>query len=311
MRTSHPIAVAARRAGLSKDVLRAWERRYGAVRPSRTENGRRRYTDADIERLQLLARLTRDGRTISELAGMHTDELLAFVNDEEGRATAPSASTTRQAAACVEGCVRAAIDLDDAALRVELERAVISLSPVVLLDDVVAPLMARLGHLWAADRLRPGHERIATGVVTATLRRLIDTLQPTGAAPLVLVGTLSGQRHELGAMLAAAAAAAEAWRVTYLGPELPPEEFAHAARLRRARAVALGILIPEDDPGLVDDLRRLAVLLPDGVAVVAGGAGAPAYAPVLESIGARTTTSLADFRALLQGLRRTARSNGR
>lgn len=306
----YPIAVAARRAGLTKDVLRAWERRYRAVRPQRMENGRRRYSGAEIERLQLLARLTDGGQLISELAGLETAELLELVRDEDlelardedDRAARPAGKKPNRARAHLRTCVTAAIDLDGGALRDELDRALISLDPVVLIDEVLSPLMVRLGALWSDGRLNPGQERIATGAVTATLSRLIETLQPGGPGTLLVAGTLTGQRHELGAMLAAASAAAEGWRVTYLGPELPAEDFARAASVKGARVVALGVVIPDDDPNLAEELMRLARTLPPEVSLVVGGTGAPAYADVLELIGACTVSTLADFRVYLDGV---------
>ena len=64
----HPIGVVAERTGLSLDVLRVWERRYGVVQPTRDEGGRRLYSDADIERLRLLAEATSGGRAIRQVA---------------------------------------------------------------------------------------------------------------------------------------------------------------------------------------------------------------------------------------------------
>ena len=61
---AHPIAVAAERTGLTQDVLRVWERRYGAVKPKRGANGQRVYTDADLEQLRLLHAATHAGRSI-------------------------------------------------------------------------------------------------------------------------------------------------------------------------------------------------------------------------------------------------------
>src|SRR5829696_5654503 len=78
----HPIAVVAERTGLSHDLLRVWERRYGVVAPTRGPGGQRLYSDADIERLALLHAATRAGRSISQVAGL-TDEALAELLDED------------------------------------------------------------------------------------------------------------------------------------------------------------------------------------------------------------------------------------
>ena len=73
-------------------------------------------------------------------------------------------------------------------------------------------------------------------------------------APVLVVATPSGQLHELGALLVGAAAANLGWHVTYLGASLPAAEIAGAALQNRARAVALSLVYPEDDPTLEDEL---------------------------------------------------------
>src|SRR5919107_4915681 len=72
----HPMRVVTRRTGLSADVLRVWEKRYGVVTPSRSDTGRRLYSDTDIERLRLLHRATLAGRSIGQVAGLSTPALL-------------------------------------------------------------------------------------------------------------------------------------------------------------------------------------------------------------------------------------------
>lgn len=78
----HPIAVVSERTGLSQDVLRVWERRYGAVQPERGPGGQRVYSDADIERLGLLQAATRAGRSISQVVRLTTDEIAALVGED-------------------------------------------------------------------------------------------------------------------------------------------------------------------------------------------------------------------------------------
>src|SRR5436305_13638358 len=84
----HPIGLVARRTGLKPDLIGAWERRYNAVAPGRSATRRRFYSDADIERLQLLSRVVRTGRGISQVAGL-PDEALRALLAEEPAAEAP------------------------------------------------------------------------------------------------------------------------------------------------------------------------------------------------------------------------------
>jgi DNA-binding transcriptional MerR regulator len=78
----HPIAVVAERTGLSQDVLRVWERRYAVVRPRRGSDGKRLYSDADVERLGLLHAATRAGRNVSAVARLSTDAIAALVEED-------------------------------------------------------------------------------------------------------------------------------------------------------------------------------------------------------------------------------------
>src|SRR5512145_2591390 len=78
----HPMRVVTRRTGLSADMLRAWERRHEVVTPSRSANGRRLYSDTDIERLGLLYRATLAGRSIGQVAGLSTAQLAALVRKD-------------------------------------------------------------------------------------------------------------------------------------------------------------------------------------------------------------------------------------
>jgi len=87
----YAIGAAAQLAGLSPSTVRTWERRYQAVTPSRTRGGGRRYTDADVERLQLLRVLTANGGAISEVAALDTPEL----RQRASRLTGSSASVAR------------------------------------------------------------------------------------------------------------------------------------------------------------------------------------------------------------------------
>jgi methylmalonyl-CoA mutase cobalamin-binding subunit len=99
--------------------------------------------------------------------------------------------------------------------------------------------------------------------------------------------------------------------VTYLGPDLPPEEIAAAALQNGARAVALSITYPPDDPALTDDLRRLRRLLGHQVMLFAGGRACPAYDAVLQEIGAVHMEDFAGLRRELHTLRSGAPSPAR
>src|SRR5678815_2708765 len=91
----HPIGVASERTGLSPDVLRVWERRYGVVEPHRSSGGQRVYSDSDIERLSLLHRATKGGHGISHVASLSKSRLEELVRDVEAARREPGGEATR------------------------------------------------------------------------------------------------------------------------------------------------------------------------------------------------------------------------
>jgi methanogenic corrinoid protein MtbC1 len=117
------------------------------------------------------------------------------------------------------------------------------------------------------------------------------------------VTTPSGQLHEIGALLAAATAAADGWRTTYLGPSLPADEIAGAARQSDARVVALSIVYPTDDPHVRNELIKLAQFLPSTTRLIVGGRGISSYRSVLDEIGAIQVSDLESLMQELQALR--------
>jgi methanogenic corrinoid protein MtbC1 len=140
--------------------------------------------------------------------------------------------------------------------------------------------------------------------VRTAVRRLLDgVIERTGAAATngtLIVATPVGQGDETGALLIAAAATVEGWRVIYLGADLPAADIADVARQTRARAVVMSIVHPAGDRTVSDELRRLRTGLAKGVAIVVGGVGAVAYTTVLDDIGAYRLDDLASLRVRLR-----------
>lgn len=294
----HPIGVVMRRTGLKPDLIRVWQRRYGAVAPARTGTRRRLYSDADIERLQLLAALVGAGRRIGGLAELTTGELVALLRADRGAERPPDADDLLGA------CLTAVLEFDGPGLEGRLLQAARDLSRVHLIEGLVVPLLRRIGELWHEGALRPSHEHLASAVVRSFLGNLRETPAPPDA-PVLIVTTPAGQLHELGALVAAATARAEGWAVLYLGPNLPAEEIATAAERRRAAAVALSITFPPDDPALASELELLGRLLAPGVALLVGGQARQGYRAVLGALRALDLPDLAALRRTLGPLRRS------
>lgn len=326
----HSIGIAARRAGLQPDLVRAWERRYGAVQPARTDTRRRLYSDADVRRLQLLRDAVREGRRIGDVAHLpdaDLEELIAAdlaaaaawggerLNPVRADAEAPEHRSSSGAAplgsggeevradAISDACMAAIQRLDSRAFERELARASVELSQRHLIERVLEPLMCAVGERWHSGELRPAHEHMASAGMRSFLGNLYEMLQVPAGAPRIVVTTPQRQRHELGALLVAASACSGGWNVLYLGPDLPAEEIAGAVLVAEARAVALSITYPPDDPAIAGELARLGRLLPAHAALLVGGRSAPAYRVAIEAAGGRLVDGLSELPELLAGLR--------
>ncbi len=287
----HPIGVVTERTGLSAHVLRAWERRYEVVRPRRGEGGRRLYSDADVERLALLHSATRSGRSVASVVALQTHQLRAMVAEDAARANVrPTVPGSYREQAML--AVRA---LAPERLGALLRRALLSLGTVTFLENVVAPLMVAIGSEWHAERITVAQEHAATAAVEQLLGGLIRELEAPGATSHVVMATPRGERHAVGAMMAAATASHDGWHVTWLGADLPAAQIATAAAQGSAHIVALSVAT--DAVGLRRELRGLRQRIEPHVPLLVGGAGAERLAALQ---GLTKVRDLAHWRALLR-----------
>jgi DNA-binding transcriptional MerR regulator/methylmalonyl-CoA mutase cobalamin-binding subunit len=300
----HPIGVVSERTGLSPDLLRVWERRYRAVGPSRAPDGQRLYSDTDVERLRLLRLATLAGRSIGQVAQLGTEELTQLVREDEAARQRAVRWEERAVPASVGEDVDRALELaravDAPGLESLLRRTAAALGVPVFLDALVAPLLRRMGEEWEAGRLAVAQEHLATAIVQRVLEGIIHFLVAPHGAPNLLLATLAGDHHKMGALLAATAAAAEGWRVTYLGPDLPAGEIATAAVAAGARVVGVSIVRVVEPERVLTELRTVRTRLPVSVPLLAGGAGAVALAPALDGSGIHVVGDLSDLRAALR-----------
>jgi methanogenic corrinoid protein MtbC1 len=229
--------------------------------------------------------------------------VLAGWNEEISRSPVATAGRAATPDSFMEAALEAVGRLDSREFEALLMRASLELGSQGLLQKLIAPLAQRLGDLWQTGEVTAAEEHFASGLMRGFLTNLARPFALPEHAPTLVVATPSGQLHELGAVLVAAAASGHGWRVAYLGTGLPAVEIAGTAVRTGARAVALSIVYPTDDPNLSRELVALRRYLPGSVTVVAGGRAAAAYHTSLEEIGATTAGSLSDLSAILDGIR--------
>ena len=275
------VGAVVRLTGLNEHVLRAWERRHGAIAPARSKGGTRRYSAEDVTRLRLLAAAVAAGHRIGELAALSNRDLAA-------RTAQPAASEQARL-----GELFAALErLDVAAVERQLGLQLSALGVRPFLETVALPFLREIGSRWEGGDLCMSDEHVASAALRGVLGRAQRAVG-SGGGGLVLA-TPAGEQHELGILMVALCAQEHGVRVVYLGCDLPAEEIAATAARARAQAVGLGI-VALDPPSALREVRGLRRKLPPTTELWLGGASAerrpaaPAGTVTVGDLAARET----------------------
>lgn len=267
-KASYPIGTLARLTGVSTHALRIWERRYGALQPTRTPKGSRRYSERDVERARQLKALTTLGHSIGSIAHLPDAQLRRVAAGEQGAGLRDTA-WIQNTAALTEVLVSAATALDPEQAARALRQVSSLLAPRDAIVFVIAPALAEIGKRWEDAELCIAGEHAISALLRSFLGQLLDAAS-TNTGPPILCTTPAGELHELGALLVAVLISLHGRRVLYLGPNLPAEEIVRAVRLADASAVALSVVALEPER-LNQEVAILNRLLPRNVALVLGG----------------------------------------
>ena len=302
----YPIKVVSQMTGLSVFVIRAWEKRYDAVTPSRTDTNRRLYSEEDIEKLKLLNKAVQKGHNIGGIANLSIEDLRSVL---ENKTVSPrsdkeiSNDVYANAESTIANCIEAIKVYDGKALETLLLKASTKMSQPQLIENLIVPLVYKVGDLWHDGFIRVANEHLASAVIRSFLSNLIERHVPNDNAPIMVSATPRGQDHELGAMIASVVAASAGWKVVYLGPNLPVEEIAAVADSLKAKVVALSIIYPNDDPQLKKDILNLKQMLPENISLIVGGRAADGYLDVLDEINAIVIKDTKQFKNELEAVR--------
>ena len=257
--------------GLATARLRAWERRYEVVRPTRQPNRYRTYTSEQVALLRAFARLCGAGERIGDLVKEPRESVIARA---EGKATDGSP---------LQRMLEAVKRLD----REELGRLLAEQRAQLPLDrfgrEIILPLGEVIGDLWALGKLSVAAEHMASEVVVAQLK--LDLAKIHASGPVLLAACLASEQHEWGFLVTLTGLQVKGWRVHYLGPNLPTKDVVEAAWTLMPQVVALSAADPENVEQRITELRRLPRLLPPGTLVVLGGEGAEANGSRLRRAG--------------------------
>jgi len=272
-RGKYSVAAAARLTGLTPDTLRAWERRHAAVTPLRTGSGRRMYREADVRRLVLLADAVRKGHAIGAVATLE-DEVLVELLHRSARSAGEAASAPRRLGDLVDVLLEAVERYDPYACEHTTALALASMPIATVVDELVFPALVEVGTRWERGEMSIAQERLLSSVVRRLATNALSTLGGRGGTRRMLFGSLSGEAHELGALLAAVDAASRGVACAYVGADLPGREFARIADRLGVDCIVIGVV--QDPPAMTTqtELRDLRAHLSRPAEIWLGGRGA-------------------------------------
>lgn len=245
-----------RRTGVAAELLRAWERRYGLLSPTRTSGGYRLYSTDDVRRVGRMRELLASGLSAAEAA----------------RATlaSPAPAPAPAAPADAGADLRTALEnLDDAAAHAAFDRLLAEFAVGSVLENVVLPVLRDLGEGWARGEVSVAQEHFASNVVRGRLLGLARGWD-RGRGPRAVLACPAGERHDLGLLAFGLALREHGWRITFLGGDTPGDTLAETVADLAPAAVVLAAADAAPLEASADSLRELS----GTPAVWIGGAGA-------------------------------------
>jgi methanogenic corrinoid protein MtbC1 len=266
---SFSIAAVERDTGLSKDVLRVWERRYGFPLPDRDANGERIYPAEQVERLRLIKRLMDQGHRPGKLIGAPTEELIGLA---PRRPAAPTAGDTVDGHD-LEDLLALLKQHDAAGYQRAMQQRLARRGLQRFIADTIAPLTKLVGEAWEDGRFEVFEEHLFAEQTKRLLRQTIAALPSPAPSPRILLTTPPDEQHVLGLLMVEALFALEGADCISLGTQMPLLEISRAANAHRADIVALSFSVGFPQRHIAGLLQQLRLLLPADVALWVGGGG--------------------------------------
>ncbi|HEX8159203.1 MAG TPA: cobalamin B12-binding domain-containing protein [Solirubrobacteraceae bacterium] len=242
-----------RRVGVSPELLRAWETRYGLLDPERTQGGLRLYSREDEHRVQEMRRQI--------AAGLSAAEAARVALGTSARPASPQRFLTQ--------LDRALTALDEPAAQAALDRTFASLDLETALARVILPFLHDLGERWATMQRSVGQEHFASNVIGGRLRTLARGWGD-GDRPLALLACPPDEQHELGLLCFGLLLRNGGWRIVYLGAQTPMSDVATAIAELSPELVVLSATGEQRFIDVADEIRALS----EHARVAIGGAGA-------------------------------------
>jgi DNA-binding transcriptional MerR regulator len=293
-----PIRAVVARTGLSPDTIRAWERRYQAVSPVRSEGGTRQFSEEDVTRLLCLKELRDRGFGMQTIAGLSTSELTSMRGGGRGgfervRATQPPLSPSQHA------YLDKIESLDANGAQAALHAMGAGVGNLQLILGVAIPIMWEVGRRWSEGTLGTAPEHLVRAQLRQLMTSRLEQIPDSEGARRLLFTTPAGQLHEFGILAGSVLAKEAGFDVLYLGPDLPIEDIIWSVAKSRADILVLSVVRHMDE----DQMRKMERLVDTVAPSVPVWIGCPPDHPLIARTPKATfISSIEDFQLAASSL---------
>jgi DNA-binding transcriptional MerR regulator len=250
-----------RRTGVAPDTLRAWERRYGLLRPERSDGGFRLYGREDERRVQEMKALIDSGVSAAESARLASSGVAA--------AGGPAAAAAGAAPELEATALREALErFDEPAAQAIFDAALSRLTVDGVLNQLILPAMREIGVRWRSDEVSVAQEHFATGVLRERMLAL-GRNWGAGVGPRALLACAPGELHDLGLIAFGLVLRDRGWRIAFLGQDTPIDTITRAAADLSPAAI---VLVALDATVFEASADQIAVLARRAPVLLGGGA---------------------------------------
>ncbi|HEX5895456.1 MAG TPA: B12-binding domain-containing protein [Thermoleophilaceae bacterium] len=243
-----------RRAGVSPELLRAWERRYDLLQPTRSPGGLRLYSLDDLERVRLMSRHIAEGLAAREAAA------LARRASPSAEPTTPPgrvSTTPFDPELARAELVRTTEAFDEPGAQAVLDELLAVATLDALLSQVVVPYLHELGERWERGELSVAQEHFASNLLRGRLLGLARGWG-NGEGPRAILACPPGERHDLGLIVFGLALRNRGWRIDFLGSDTPTASLVEAARAIQPALLVISAAAQEHLAPLQSRLEELA-----------------------------------------------------
>lgn len=256
-----------RETGISKDVLRMWERRYQFPKPSRVATGERTYSSEELERLLIIKRLMDMGHRPGRLMPLTNAQLKVMLGTPNP--AQPSAYQSE-----IDYLISLLLNSQTEQLSRRLDYWQLRYGLEIFVLRFLPELLAAIGHAWQCDALMVHHEHWLSELLQNKLRISLDRLpQPSLDKPKLLLTTLPGEQHGLVLLMLENIARLLSFPAINLGVQTPVSTIMQAVEAHQVDILCLSVAESTNVSILDEQLQRLMQQLPPQVSLYVGGEG--------------------------------------